>query len=122
MSGTVILYANKVTDSMRRAIQETDRRRKKQLEYNVTNNIVPRSIEKDITDILAEYRMKPFESEFLFEPQAELDQAGSLVSPDEHIQTLEKEMKEAASRLEFERAAFLRDEIKKLREKQLLLQ
>ena len=122
VSGTVILYANKVTDSMSRAIQETERRRKKQLEYNVANNIMPRSIEKDITDILAEYRMKPFESEFLFEPQAELDQAGSLVSPDEHIQTLEKEMKEAASRLEFERAAFLRDEIKKLREKQLLLQ
>ena len=122
VSGTVILYANKVTDSMRRAMQEMDRRRKKQLEYNTANNIVPRSIEKDITDILAEYRMKPYESEFIFEPQAEFDQAGSLVSPDNHIQTLEKEMKEAASRLEFERAAFLRDEIKKLREKQLLLQ
>ena len=121
-SGTVILYANKVTDSMRRAMQEMDRRRKKQLEYNVANKIVPRSIEKDITDILAEYRMRPYESEFIFEPQAEFDQAGTLVSPDEHLQSLEKEMKEAASRLEFEKAAFLRDEIKKLREKQLLLQ
>jgi len=107
---------------MRRAIQEMDRRRKKQLEYNVANKITPRSIEKEVTDILAEYRMKPFESEFIFEPQAEFDQAGGLVSPDEHIKTLEKELKEAASRLEFERAAFLRDEIKKLREKQLLLQ
>ena len=122
VSGTVILYANKVTDSMSRAMQEMERRRKKQLEYNTANNITPRSIEKEVTDILAEYRMKPFESEFIFEPQAEFDQAGGLISPDEHIQTLEKEMKEAASRLEFERAAFLRDEIKKLREKQLLLQ
>ena len=107
---------------MRRAIQEMDRRRKKQLEYNTANNIVPKSIEKEVTDILAEYRMRPDESEFIFEPQAEFDQSGSLVSPDEHIQTLEKEMKEAASRLEFEKAAFLRDEIKRLRERQLLLQ
>jgi len=121
--GTVILYANNMTDSMRRAIQETDRRRKKQLEYNVTNNIVPKSVVKDVVDILAEYRLKPApEAEFFFEPQAEFDQQGGLISPDEHIQALEKDMKEAASRLDFERAASLRDEIKRLREKQLLLQ
>jgi len=120
--GTVILYANKMTDSMRRAIQETDRRRKKQLEYNAANNIVPKSVQKDVTDILAEYRLKPSDSEFVFEPQAEFDQSGGLISPEEHIQAIEKEMKEAASRLEFERAAALRDEIKRLREKQLLLQ
>jgi excinuclease ABC subunit B len=122
VNGTVILYAGKVTDSMRRAIQEMDRRRKKQLEYNVVNKITPRSIEKEVGDILAEYRMKPDESEFIFEPQISLDQAGGLVSPDERIQAIDKEMKEAASRLEFERAAVLRDEIKRLREKQLLLQ
>jgi excinuclease ABC subunit B len=58
----------------------------------------------------------------LFEPQAAFDQPGVLISPEEHIQAIEKEMKEAASRLEFERAASLRDEIKRLREKQLLLQ
>ena len=122
VNGTVILYANKMTDSMRRAIQEMDRRRKKQLEYNVVNNITPRSIEKEIGDILAEYRMKPNESEFIFEPQESLDQANGLVSPDERLQDLEKEMKVAASRLEFEKAAILRDEIKRLRERQLLLQ
>jgi excinuclease ABC subunit B len=122
VNGTVILYANRVTDSMRRAIQETDRRRKKQLAHNAENNIVPRSIEKEVGDILAEYRMRPYESEFIFEPQAPLDQADGLVSPDERIQAIEKEMKEAASRLEFERAAVLRDEIKRLRQKQLLLQ
>jgi excinuclease ABC subunit B len=58
----------------------------------------------------------------VLEPQAEFDQSGGLISPEEHIQAIEKEMKEAASRLEFERAAALRDEIKRLREKQLLLQ
>jgi excinuclease ABC subunit B len=120
--GTVILYANKMTESMSRAIQETDRRRKKQLEYNAANNIVPRSVQKEVTDILAEYRLKPDESEFVFEPQAVFDRPDGLVSPDERIQAIEKEMKEAASRLEFEKAAFLRDEIKRLREKQLLLQ
>ena len=119
--GTVILYANKITDSMRRAIQETDRRRQKQLEYNAANNIVPKSVEKDITDILAEYRMKPRDSEFVFEAQADFDSEGE-VSADQKIAALEKEMKEAASRLEFERAAALRDEIKRLREKQLILQ
>jgi excinuclease ABC subunit B len=122
VNGTVILYANKMTDSMRRAIQETDRRRKKQLAYNAENNIEPRSIEKEVGDILAEYRMRPSESEFIFEPQVPLDQADGLVSPDERILAIEKEMKEAASRLEFEKAAVLRDEIKRLRRKQLLLQ
>jgi excinuclease ABC subunit B len=119
--GTVILYANKITDSMNRAIQETERRRKKQLAYNAANNITPQSVKKDITDILAEYRMKPRETEFIFEPQADFDADGP-VSPDQQILAIEKEMKEAASRLEFERAAALRDEIKRLREKQLLLQ
>ncbi len=120
--GTVILYANNITDSMRRAIQETDRRRNKQLEYNEANNIVPKSVQKEVSDILADYRLKPRDKEFIFEPQAEFDSSGALVSPDEHIQAMEKEMKEAASRLEFEKAAALRDEIKRLREKQLLLQ
>ncbi len=118
--GTVILYANTITDSMSRAIHETDRRRKKQLEYNVANNIVPRSVEKEISDILAEYRLKPRESEFVFEPQTGFDPQAT-ASPDERLLALEKEMKEAASRLEFERAAALRDEIKRLREMQLML-
>ena len=118
VTGKVILYANTITDSMSRAIRETDRRRKKQLEYNTANNIVPKSVKKDITDILEQYRMKPRDSEFVFEPQAGFDSG----SPDEQILALEKEMKEAASRLEFERAGALRDEIKRLREMQLVLQ
>jgi len=123
VNGTVILYANRQTDSMRRAIQETDRRRKKQLEYNAANGITPRTIEKEIGDILAEYRQKPHAgTDFLFEPQADFEKPDDTVSPDERIVVLEKQMKDAAGRLEFEKAAALRDELKLLREKQLMLQ
>lgn len=123
VDGTVILYANRQTDSMRRAIQETDRRRRKQLEYNAANGITPRTIEKEIGDILAEYRQKPHSgADFVFEPQADFERPDETVSPDERILVLEKQMKDAAGRLEFEKAAALRDELKLLREKQLLLQ
>ena len=122
VNGTVILYANRITDSMQRAMAETERRRKKQIEYNETNNIVPRTIEKDITDILADYRARPSRDEFIFEPQAGFADGTAAVSPDEHIQALEKQMKEAAADLEFEKAAALRDEIRRLREQLLLLQ
>jgi excinuclease ABC subunit B len=122
VNGTVILYANRMTDSMNRAIHETERRRKKQLEYNIANDITPTTIQKDISDILAEYRVRPPTDDFVFEPQAPLSQEEAMLSPDDLILTLEKQMKEAAGKLEFERAAHLRDEIKKLREQQLLLQ
>ncbi len=123
VNGIVILYANSETDSMRRAISETDRRRTKQLQYNETNHITPQSIRKEITDILADYRERPpADPDFLFEPQAALDEPAGAVSPDERILALEKEMKQAAAKLEFEKAAALRDEIKRLREKQLFLQ
>jgi excinuclease ABC subunit B len=122
VNGTVILYANRITDSMNRAMSETERRRKKQLEYNLANNITPTTIQKDISDILAEYRVRPVPDDFVFEPQAPLTQEEAMLSPDDLIQTLEKQMKEAAGKLEFERAAHLRDEIKKLRDQQLLLQ
>ncbi len=123
VNGIVILYANRITDSMLRAISETDRRRTKQLMYNEENNITPKSIQKEISDILAEYRGKPVaDEEFVFEPQAAFEESNGPASPDERILALEKEMKQAAAKLEFERAASLRDEIKRLREKQLLLQ
>ncbi|MFZ2448532.1 MAG: excinuclease ABC subunit UvrB [Syntrophobacteraceae bacterium] len=123
VNGIVILYANRETDSMRRAIGETDRRRTKQLRYNEENRITPQSIRKEITDILADYRERaPVDPDFLLEPQAALDEPSGAVSPDERILALEKEMKQAAAGLEFEKAAALRDEIKRLREKQLFLQ
>jgi len=123
IDGTVILYANRQTDSMRRAIMETDRRRKIQLEYNIMHGITPKTIQKEITDILAEYRARPeVDPDLAFEPQAGFEEPTGTFSPDERIGALEKEMKQAAARLEFEKAAVLRDEIKRLREKQLLLQ
>ena len=122
VNGTVILYANRVTDSMNRAMHEMERRRKKQLEYNIANDITPTTIQKEISDILSEYRVRPVADDFVFEPQAPLTQDETMLSPDDFILALEKQMKEAAGKLEFEKAAHLRDEIKKLREQQLLLQ
>ncbi|MCE5335403.1 MAG: excinuclease ABC subunit UvrB [Desulfobacteraceae bacterium] len=125
VKGTVILYANRMTDSMQRAIHETERRRKKQLAYNEANNIIPQTIQKEISDILAEYRAKPSpDAEFFFEQQAFLpaEEPAGEVSPDERIMSLEKDMKRAAAQLDFESAATLRDEIKRLREQALRLQ
>ncbi|MFP5213649.1 MAG: helicase-related protein, partial [Acidobacteriota bacterium] len=124
LEGTVILYGNRITDSMRRAMEETERRRTIQLAYNEAHHITPRSIRKDIPDILAEYREQEPQPYFAFamEAQNPLDDLPSGVSPDERIRELEKAMKEASAKLEFEKAASLRDRIKQLREQQLLTQ
>jgi excinuclease ABC subunit B len=123
VDGTVILYAGTMTDSMRRAIEETERRRKIQLRYNEEHRIVPRTIQKDIPDILAEYRPKEatFDLDVLMEDQAPLAEAkgGRL---EDRVRDLERAMKEAAAQLEFEKAAALRDEIRRLRGQMLLVQ
>jgi excinuclease ABC subunit B len=123
VDGTVILYAGTMTDSMRRAIEETERRRKIQLRYNEEHRIVPRTIQKDIPDILAEYRPKEatFDLDVLMEDQAPLAEAkgGRL---EDRVRDLERAMKEAAAQLEFEKAAALRDEIRRLRGRMLLVQ
>jgi excinuclease ABC subunit B len=122
--GIVILYANHMTDSMRRAIEETGRRRNTQLAYNEEHHIVPRTIQKEVTDILAEFHEnRGFALSF---DLVEQDQAGfiaeSPVGLDEHIAQLERAMKQAAAELAFERAAALRDQVKRLRQQQLLVQ
>jgi excinuclease ABC subunit B len=123
VNGTVILYANHVTDSMRRAIGEMERRRKIQLAYNEKYKIIPRSIEKGIPDILAEYRESYTGgyADFVMEPQNRLE-ALAEGEADEQIRRLERTMKEAAAQLEFEKAASIRDQIKLLRNQQLLTQ
>ena len=123
VDGLVVLYANRVTDSMRRAIEETERRRQIQLAYNEEHHIVPRTIRKEITDILAEYREpdRVLGTDFALEPQESFAVSSDLPF-DEQIQAMEKAMKEAASNLEFEKAAALRDRIKHLRRQQLLVQ
>lgn len=114
VSGQVIMYADEVTDSMKRAIDETNRRRKIQMEYNEKHGIQPQTIRKAISDILelTQYRdlkKKKIEAEKIIikMPPHEIEKA---------ISALEEEMYEAAAELEFERAAVLRDQIKQLRE------
>ncbi len=122
--GMVILYANRITESMRRAIDETERRRQIQLAYNTEHHITPQTIRKEITDILAEYKERPEAPplDFVMEPQELLELKKSGMNPDDQIRAFEKAMKEAAAQLEFEKAAVLRDQIKRLREQQLLAQ
>jgi excinuclease ABC subunit B len=108
--GRVIMYADVVTDSMRAAIAETDRRRKTQEEYNREHGITPASIVKQIDEVLSSV----YERDYVMVPQlpggwrtqAELD---------ERIAGLEREMREAAANLDFERAAALRDRAKTLK-------
>lgn len=105
--GTVIMYADSVTDSMRTAITETNRRREIQQAYNTEHGITPKTIVKKVSEILEISTHK--DSEFKNTKQMTKEQKRQL------IESLTKEMKAAAKLLEFEHAAYLRDKIKKLR-------
>ncbi len=106
VEGKVILYADKETKSIKKAIKETDRRREIQLEYNKKNKIDARSVKKEISDIL----------ESVYEKDYVKISEGSNIGGNlkKHLKGLNKKMKEAASNLEFEEAAKIRDEIRKL--------
>ncbi len=119
VDGTVILYANRMTDSIRRTLEETDRRRTIQLEHNAKHRITPRSVTKEITDILAEYMERDRGVEHVSEDQVGYH-AFPAVPGDGEIAGLEKLMREAAAELEFERAAVLRDRIRKIKELRLM--
>jgi len=119
LSGRAILYADTVTDSMRRAMDETDRRRAIQRAYNEENGITPESIVRPLDMSLvavasADYIDLTSESEGLpeFHSQAELDS---------YIAKLESDMREAAKRFEFEHAAKLRDQVRELRSKEFMV-
>ncbi|MFC1840097.1 excinuclease ABC subunit UvrB [Thermodesulfobacteriota bacterium] len=117
LHGTVILYADQVTGSMDRAIDESSRRRAIQLEYNRENDITPESIAKNIDNVL----VSVYEADYVTVPVIS-EEAKEYLTPDvikEMISDLEKKMKEAAAKLEFEEAARIRDEIKELREEEL---
>jgi excinuclease ABC subunit B len=117
LNGRVVFYADRLTDSMRRAIDETERRRRKQEDYNQRNGIEPRSILKDIHSPLVAMSNLDYYS---VGPTQLLDVAEGLELPlAERISKLEKEMKAAAKRLEFEEAAALRDRLRELREIQI---
>ena len=114
--GRVILYADKVTESMRYAIDETNRRRKKQTLWNEANNITPATIKKDINDILESVYEKS-------DKVKEKVKSGDITSKEKDIVTiiaeLETKMRDAAANLEFEEAAKLRDELRRIENKQL---
>ena len=111
VEGRVILYADRMTGSMERAIRETDRRREKQHAYNVEHGITPATIKRDIHDIVADTASR---DSLLVEIEA--DGANNLVGHNlrAYIEDLEKKMRAAAADLEFEEAGRLRDEIRSL--------
>ncbi len=107
-NGQVIMYADTVTGSMERAITETYRRREKQMKYNEENGIIPETIKKDVRDIL-EISSKDNVQEKIAKRKLSAKEKNEL------IERLTKEMKAAAKLLEFEHAAYLRDQIQKLK-------
>ncbi len=112
IEGTVIMYADRITDSMRRAIDETNRRREIQQRYNVEHGITPRGIKKEIRALSDRFRAN--------EQEEEAGEAMALAAlPKDEIarmiKALESQMKQAAKSLEFEKAAQLRDQVVELR-------
>ncbi|MGI9438242.1 MAG: excinuclease ABC subunit UvrB [Parvibaculales bacterium] len=121
--GRVLLYADKMTGSLERAMAETNRRRERQTEHNLANGITPESVKKNVADVLeniAERDNKAAPGPYRVREAMEEKQAPLLGSNlRAHIEGLEAEMREAAADLEFETAARLRDEIKRLQETEL---
>lgn len=118
INGTAVLYADRVTDSMRRAIDETGRRREKQILFNQRNNITPRSVSKRIKDLIdGVYDSEHAQQQIgAAQAQARYDHMNESQLAKE-IKSLEKHMLESAKNLEFEKAAQYRDEIKNLKNK-----
>jgi excinuclease ABC subunit B len=119
LEGKAILYADRMTDSMRRAINETDRRRAIQRAYNEENDITPQSILSRVEMGLA-HILKAEYGEVAEEAVAEIPEFASQAELDAYLVKLEAEMRESAKKFEFEKAARLRDSIKELRDKEFL--
>jgi excinuclease ABC subunit B len=121
INGTAILYADNITKSMRVAIDETNRRREKQLQHNLRNHITPRSVHKRIKDLIdgvynhesAQQNLKAAQVQARYDAMNETQLA-------KEIQRIEKKMLNAAKNLEFEQAAQYRDELKSLKNKLLI--
>ena len=121
INGRAILYAGRITGSMRKAIDETDRRREKQHQYNLDNNITPRGVKRIIADVMDLDGGKTRAAAALkaAEPEGKYDLL-TTKEIDTKVQELENMMFNHAQNLEFELAASVRDEIKQLREQQLV--
>ncbi|MAW64511.1 MAG: hypothetical protein CL473_11090 [Acidobacteria bacterium] len=113
VEGSVIMYADVVTDSMRRALDEMNRRRTLQREFNLKNKITPESIVKEIDDVLSSV----YERDYVTVPAVPeaAEEFSSATELEAHVRSLEADMRGAAANLEFERAALLRDKIRTLR-------
>jgi excinuclease ABC subunit B len=119
VNGSVILYGDGVTDSMKRAIDETNRRRRLQADYNEKHGITPQSVVRSIAGPLVEI----YEADYVTVPlAAEKTERYNARDEARLIERLKKEMKQAAANLEFERAAELRDRIRKIEERELGLE
>jgi len=119
LNGRAILYADRMTDSMKKAMSETDRRRAIQVAYNQANGITPESIVRPLEMSLASIIEADYTD--LAGPEAEgMPEFKSQEELDAYIAKLESDMREAAKRFEFEKAAKLRDTIKELRTKEFL--
>ena len=120
LSGKAIMYADKVTDSMQRTIDETDRRREKQMEYNQTHNIIPIGIKREVTDILEGARDTPARGKSRGRvAEGKGKYRTNVLNQDDlekQIVSLEKQMFYHAKNLAFEEAAQLRDQIEDLRQ------
>ena len=125
VNGKAILYADTITGSMRKAIDETERRRTKQIEHNTANNITPQRLNKPITDIMdLGDSVAPGSGQVKLRKVAESKKAAKAASATElmaQVSELEKQMFECAKELEFEKAASLRDEIEQLRKQVVAL-
>jgi excinuclease ABC subunit B len=121
INGTAVLYADRMTDSMRRALEETDRRRRKQAAYNEAHGITPRGVSKRIKDIIegvydheeARGQLKAAQARARYDSMDEK-------ALGQEVKRLEREMLDAARNLEFERAAQLRDQLKALKNRLFL--
>jgi excinuclease ABC subunit B len=120
LNGQVIMYANVITGSMQEAIAEMNRRRDVQIQYNKDNGITPESVRKAIGDTLsnveeADYYTIPIQEDPEFANLRSLQEIQSM------IDQTEQEMKSAATNMEFEKAAALRDKLKRLKEKEIAI-
>jgi excinuclease ABC subunit B len=115
--GKVIMYADKITDSMKKAMDETSRRRAIQIEYNTEHGIVPKTIKKEIRDLISIGKQK---KDSISKQSVEIDTVAKFAKltkakKTEMLDNLENEMKQAAKDLDFEKAALLRDTILELK-------
>ena len=114
VEGQVIMYADKVTESMRKAISETNRRRKLQIEYNEEHGIIPQSIKKGVRDVIEATKAAEESSEYSVRIEEDTLSMGEAQAI---IERMTKEMRKAAADLQFERAADLRDKVTELKKK-----